>query len=405
MKKTLASLAALFILALPASAFAAPFEGPGTVTIAPDPLVVPATTVGYQGEWLTVDVSYEGEGEAAVNKVMISGGDSGEFSSTGSNCGTLQSGQHCTAWFALKPTSLGEKQATLEVTFEGSRPAEQRTISGRSVPPQLSFSPPSHDFGIQRANGDSASGFLQVTNDGEAPVQVDNFQVQGDTSVFSTGQHNCATPLAPGQSCSVQVHFYPHDAVEYQAELRAYVGGESFLAQLSGRGGRSAIAPAVNPVDFGALPVGSSVVRTITLSNSGNLPGAFFIAVVAGGDVGSFRLLSENCTMVEIQPAQSCSLRVRFEPQEPGKLGARFAMFGDGDDGTMVFLEGEGVAPAGAAVAAAQGAAPASPQAQTQTQTQAQKPRRKRFGRNKSIQAPNKRPARRSNGRAGSANR
>jgi len=399
MKRTLASLVALFALVLPATAAAAPLEGSGTISVAPDPLVVPATTVGYQGEWLAVDVSYEGEGEAVVNKVALSAGETGEFSANGSNCGMLVSGQHCTAWFALKPSSLGEKQATLEVTFEGTRPAERRVISGRSVPAQLAFTPAAHEFGVQRVHGEGASGLLEVTNSGEAPVQVNNFEVQGATNVFSTGPHNCASPLAPGQSCAVEVYFSPQDQVAYLGELRAYAsGGDYAAAALSGRGGRALIGPASNPVQFGSHAVGESVVKTITLSNAGDLPGAFFIAVVAGGDVGSFRLLSENCTMVEIQPAESCSLRVRFEPQEPGKLAARFAMFGDGDDGVMVFLEGQGL-PAETA------GAEASAQDAPYTYPAARKVRKKRFGRNKGLHAPTRHAARRADLRAGAARR
>jgi hypothetical protein len=395
MKKPLALLVVLSALALPGSALAAPFEGPGTITIAPDPLVVPATTVGYQGEWLTVDVSYEGEGEAGVEKIALSGGETSEFSSDGSDCQVLQSGQHCTARFALKPSSLGEKQATLEVTFQNGRPVEQRPISGRAVPPQLTFAPAALDFGIERVNRGSAVEFMQVTNSGEAPVQVFSFDIQGDTSVFSHGSSSCASLLAPGQTCSVQVYFSPYDQIDYQAELRASTGGgEYFSATLSGRGGRSVIGPASNPVDFGAAPVGSKIVKTITLTNSGDLPGAFFIAVIAGGDVGSFRLLSESCTMIELEPAHSCSVRVRFEPQEPGPLSARFAMFGDSDDGAMVFLEGEGL-PAAAAAAG-------SPDSQDAVTSQ-RKVRKKRFGRNKGIHAPSLRSARRSELRAGAA--
>lgn len=398
MKKTLVLLAALFTLALPASALAAPFEGPGTVMIAPDPLVVPASTVGYQGEWLTVDVSYEGEGEAVVNKVALSGGETSEFSSDGSTCGTLLSGQHCTAKFALKPSSLGEKQAILEVTFEGDRAAEQRPISGRSVVPQLSFDSPEYDFGIQRVNRDSASHQFQLTNTGEAPVQPNYSEIQDGNGAYSSGNSNCfgGPPLLPGQSCSVEVHFSPYDTVLYPGELRVWANGAVFGAALSGRGGRSVIGPASNPVGFGPVAIGSSVVKTITLTNSGDLPGAFFIAVIAGGDVGSFRLLSENCTMVELEPAHSCFVRVRFEPQEPGPLSARFAMFGDSDDGTMVFLEGEGLP----AVAAAAG----SPATQDAVASQ-RKVRKKRFGRNKGLHSPSLRPARRSELRAGAARR
>ena len=385
MKKTIALLVALSALLLPSAALAAPTEGAGTITVAPDPLVVPATTVGYQGEWLTVDISYEGEGEAVVDKVVLSGGETSEFSSDGSTCSVLQSGEHCTARFALKPTTLGEKQATIEITFQGTRPAEQRPISGSSVPAQLSFDPAAYDFGIQRANRDNANGMLQVTNSGEAPVQVFNLEIQGDTSVFSYGPHNCSALLAPGQSCSVQIYFSPHDQVEYLGELRAYTGGGDFFsAALSGRGGRAVIGPATNPVGFGALAVGTSLVKTITLTNSGDLPAAFFIAVIAGGDVGSFRLLSENCTMVALEPAASCSVRVRFEPQEAGPLSARFALFGD-DEPTMVLLEGEGVASASAPTAVSASAQAA--QQVAQPPATARKPRNKRFGRNKSIHA------------------
>lgn len=392
--KTLPLLAALLTLALPAAAQAAPNEGPGTVTVAPDPLVVPATTVGAQGEWLVVDVSYEGEGEAAIDKITIFGEESGEFSANGSDCGTLMSGQHCSAWFALKPTTLGQKQATLEVRFQGDRPAELRTISGRSAPPQLSFAPAAHDFGIQRAGRDSTSVTFQLTNSGEAPVQPNSFDVQGDNSVFWVGTNNCWTLLAPGASCEVQVWFNPNDVREFAGQLRAWVNDSVFTAPLRGRGGRAFLAAAQNPVGFGSLAVGSTAVKTIELSNSGDLPGLYFIAVVAGGDSGSFRLLSESCTMVAVHPGSTCSVRVRFEPQEPGPLAARFALFGD-DEPTMVQLEGEGL-PAAATDAVRPGFA---------YETAPRKLRRKRFGRNKGIHAPSRHAARRSELRAADARR
>ena len=93
-----------------------------------------------------------------------------------------------------------------------------------------------------------------MTNSGEAPVQPNNFDIQGDTSVFWTGNSNCwsGSLLAPGQSCSVEVYFNPHEQRDYAAELRASANGAVFTAALSGRGGRALIGPASNPVDFGS---------------------------------------------------------------------------------------------------------------------------------------------------------
>jgi hypothetical protein len=69
--------------------------------------------------------------------------------------------------------------------------------------------------------------------------------------------------------------------------------------------------------------------------------------VIAGGDAGSFELVSEHCTMHELQPGQSCSAQVRFHPSAPGSFDAHLAFFGDGEGGVLVQLEGEGVSGAG----------------------------------------------------------
>lgn len=352
MRKTLAFTAALLALfALPATASAAPEEGNGTLLLSPSPVVVPTTTVGDQGQWQTVDVSYEGEGEVSIDKISLEGPEAGEFSSNGSTCGMpLSSGQHCTAWFALKPSSVGEKQATLNVRFLGLRPEESFAISGKAVPAQLSFTPGNYDFGIQRINRDSASTVFELTNTGEAPVSPNGIGIQGDTEVFGTGNSNCWGPsqvwLQPGQSCSVQVYFYPREQRDYSAELTGWANGSTFSAELSGRGGRAIVESLQSPVEFGTATVGSeSAVQTVTVTNSGDLPAGFFISIVAGGDSGNFRLLDENCTFLELAPGATCTAHVRFTPQGPGSKTARLAFFGD-EEPAMVALHGEGVSPA-----------------------------------------------------------
>jgi hypothetical protein len=341
-------LAALTLLSLPATGLAAPpVEGAGSpLSVSPSPIVAPATTVGYNGQALEVEIANPGE-EASIEKVTIEGAEAGEFFSNGSNCSTLGEGQKCQFFFGLKPGSAGLKQATMVVTFQGGRSPESFAVSGEAVEPELEFSPSGHDFGLRRINGETVSTSFQLTNVGAAPVQINILEIQGDTSVFWTGNTNCwSGALASGQSCSVEVNFNPHDRVSYSAELRAVVNGSAFGATLNGRGGRAVIASTENPFDFGAATVGSqSGVRAITIANSGDLPAGFFIAVIAGGDAGSFQLLDENCTGGELLPAASCTAHVRFAPQGPGPKLARLALFGDGEDGTMVFLKGEGVAP------------------------------------------------------------
>lgn len=339
----------LAALALPAAVLAAPEEGSGTLTVAPDPVVLPATTVGNQSPAQTVVLGYEGEGEASINKVTIEGEEAGEFFLNGSNCGNLADGQHCEAWLGSKPNSTGEKQAFLVITFNGERPAVSFPISGRSVAPELSFTPESHDFGLQRINRESQSTTFQIENSGEAEVQFGSFEISGPgSSAFWTGNSNCwGNWLAPGQSCSMQIWFNPNERTTYEAELRAWANGSVFSATVSGEGGHPIVEAVETPVDFGTTTVGASgEVRTIALKNVGDLPESFFIGVLAGGDSGSFRLLDENCTSAPLVPGGTCTAHVRFSPDGPGVKTARVAFFGDGEGGMLVQVSGEGVLPA-----------------------------------------------------------
>lgn len=342
---------ALAALVLPASSLAAPLpEGSDPVlTIAPSPAVVTTTTVNNQSPPVDFVLRNESGEEAAVEKVFLEGEDAAEFSFAGSNCGNLQSGNQCSASVGFKPSSLGERKTTLHVSFAGGRPEQSFEVSGASVEPRLTFSPASYDFGLQRVY-ESRSSHFQLTNGGEASVQVNNFDVAGGSGSFWTNNNSDCwghSLLAPGESCWIEVYFSPQDGLEYEAELRAISSGYAFTALLSGQGGRAVIDASPNPAEFGGVTVGAeSEVRTITVTNSGNIPAGFFIGIVAGGDSGSFQLVDENCTGAELMPASSCTAHVRFRPQDAGAKAAYMAFFGDNDGGAMVGLKGEGVAPA-----------------------------------------------------------
>jgi len=356
---TVLSLLAIALAAfvLPASSLAAPPpEGSDPVlTISPSPAVLPTTTVDNQSQTIDFALHNESGEEAAVEKVFLEGEDASDFGLGGSNCGSLQPGNQCSAWVNFKPSSLGEKKTTLRVSFAGGRPEQSFELSGTSVEPQLIFSPVSYDFGLQRVY-ESRNSYFQLTNAGAATVPVNSFQIAGGSGSFWTNNNSDCwghSILTPGESCWIEVYFSPQDGLEYDAELQASSGGYSFAAALSGQGGRAVIDAAPNPADFGAATVGAwGEVRTVTLTNSGNIPAGFFIGIVAGGDSGSFQLLSENCSG-ELQPGASCSAQVRFAPLGAGAKMARLAFFGDSDAGAQVMLTGEGVAAAATLVPSA----------------------------------------------------
>ncbi len=239
-------------------------------------------------------------------------------------------------------------------------------------PPQLAIEPGSYDFGIQPLNWGSRETNFQLRNAGTEAFQVGSPEIAGPGhNGFWADYSPCyGSFLQPGESCSVRVYFGPQDAVEYAAQFRVSVGSYSFSADLTGIGGRAAFTPDSNPIDFGVAKVGfAGVTREIEVTNTGNMPGGMFIAVIAGGAIGSFQILDENCTGVELAPAATCMVQVRFQPLSEGVKKATLGLFGESEGPMPISLTGVGSAPdpapsaapgpaaAGAASAAAPGPA------------------------------------------------
>ena len=81
------------------------------------------------------------------------------------------------------------------------------------------------------------------------------------------------------------------------------------------------------------------------MTNQGDLPGSFFVAIISGGDVGSFRLLHEDCTGIPIGPSATCTAQVRFQPDSAGAKAATFTLVGDQGQPFQMNLTGDGVDP------------------------------------------------------------
>lgn len=220
---------------------------------------------------------------------------------------------------------------------------------GPPSPSQLAFEPGSYDFGLRQVNSNASQAYLQLRNDGAGVAPVYSLEIAGPgAGAFWIGQSSCyGATLNPNESCSVQINFGPSEAKAYSAQLRVGSEGETrFSADLSGEGGSAAIGPVVDPTGFGAAAVGSpGVTRTIEIANSGNYVGGVFIAVVASGAIGSFRLLDEDCTGIPLSPEATCDLLVSFQPLGTGVKRARLGLFGDSGGGSQVTLIGIGTEP------------------------------------------------------------
>ncbi len=229
-------------------------------------------------------------------------------------------------------------------------------------PSPLSAQPAAQDFGVVPVSNGEQSASLWIQNTGADPVQVGASTLDGD-SAFVVGGDGCAGQLlAGGQGCSVGVGFEPSDGVSYSATLHVPVAGFADLdVPLSGVGGVQRVTLDPTALDFGALAVGDSAVRSFSLTSTGTLPFTAFVTIPSGGDVGVFHVERDGCVLQQLATGTPCQVAVRFAPTAAGSFASTLLMIGGDGDPAMVPLQGTGVAAPAPSVAPAAIAPPAAP--------------------------------------------
>jgi hypothetical protein len=327
-----------------------PLEGQGLtkqVTV-PAATSFPVTTLGSS---VTSQVTLSNQSEAGLElkDVKVEGANAGDFVLEGPSCnGFLGAGNSCQLTVRFSPGAEGAREAQLKVVSDGVPVETFGTLSGEGAVPQLSFEPASYDFGLSEVHGGGSQTSLTLRNTGLAAVQVGNIEITGpDTNEFYTPYNGCSgASLGVGQTCTIGVQFNANNEGSFEAAVRASVGGVSFEAPLEARAEQPKIESSAFPLSFAPTSVGGSgQERELTLTNTGNLPIGFFIAILSGGDVSSFQLLEESCTGRLIAPGESCAVTIRFRPQRAGAKHATASFFGNGEGAMQVPLEGVGTAP------------------------------------------------------------
>ena len=150
----------------------------------------------------------------------IEGEDAGDFSlSAAPTAAAARSSPASTArlWVALKAEQRRLKKTTSAASAsQAGRPEQGFEVSGSSVEPQLTFSPPSYDFGLQRVY-ENRNTYLQLTNSGEATVQLNNFEVQRRLGLLLDRQRRLLEPVSssPARAATSKSTSAPRTRVAY----------------------------------------------------------------------------------------------------------------------------------------------------------------------------------------------
>ena len=322
-----------------------PVTGTGAdVSLTAPALAFGDVTVG-QTSRKTLTITNAGSAPVDADEIVLSPA-TGPYSvfSSGTCLNVIAAGATCTATIDYAPTAAQTDSSALKLRLDatelGSFP-----ISGAGVVPggpELTADPASYGFGTV-AVGETASKTFTVSNGGDTAADLTSITVAAPFSITSTA--DCLAPVAPDDTCEIEVTFAPTTAGGATGTLTFVQGANTLLTVgLSGTGSSGPPpAPVLNPglptLKFGAVPLGpASKVKTITFTNGPEEVTPTAVTVPA-----PFVLEATTCVM--LLPADAtCTVDVRFDPATAGAAAATATVSASGVTLGSAALQGTGIA-------------------------------------------------------------
>ncbi|HEX4166372.1 MAG TPA: choice-of-anchor D domain-containing protein, partial [Bryobacteraceae bacterium] len=187
---------------------------------------------------------------------------------------------------------------------------------------------------------------LTLTSSGTAPLTINAATLTG--TGFTDSGASFPITLNPNQSVTLQVHFDPKTAGGVTGQLTITSNsssGATTVVQLSGTGTTAAVpqlqfsSPALS---FGNVPVGSTATLSLTLISSGTAAVTVSSAALTGTGFSD----SGATFPVTLNPNQSVSLKVQFDPTAAGAASGQLTIKSNSTTGgtTQISLSGTGTA-------------------------------------------------------------
>jgi hypothetical protein len=262
---------------------------------------------------------------------------------------TLSAGNTYPITIRFTPPTSGQFSGSLTISSndpdEGSFKVDLK--GNGSVPPDISVSPASLDFGDVLLN-QSKTLTLTISNSGGSDLQITNIQITGAGFSFKTQPQVPVTIQPGGNPVSIEVLFIPVNAQDYtgQITITSNDPDSPTTIQLKGRG-ISAPNIEVTPasLDFGKVQINTTSDKTVTIKNTGTKVLNISSITISGSQ--AFTIVSQSLT--QIPEGEARNVTVRFSPTgELPYAGNLIISSNDPDTPSIqVPLTGEGTSQAG----------------------------------------------------------
>jgi CSLREA domain-containing protein len=287
----------------------------------------------------TFTVSNEGDGPMEIGDVATAGTNAGDFHlpAAEDHCSgaTLAPADSCDVAVTFTPGAPGARTASLEFPGNAAGSAE---LEGTGTGPVFAVTPTSHDFGD--AVVDAPAGPAQlftVTNEGDGDMTVSEVLLEGAPDFTLSGEDTCSgATVEPGESCEVEVSFAAQQAGHRGGTLR-FLGSAPGSAALEGTGTEPLFVADPTSLDFGFVDPdgGPTEPQEVTVENGGDAPLAIGAVTIEGDDAAVFSApeAEDTCEGATLEPADTCTVTVGFDPVATGAASAEL-VFG-GTSGTV----------------------------------------------------------------------
>lgn len=275
-----------------------------------------------------------------ISSIAVSG-EAFSFSSRVSFPVTLLPGKKLSVSVRFRPLTPGD--ASGAITFSSTGGTSSVNLQGRGTVSQLTVAPGMLNFGNVNLNS-TATQNLVLTSSGTAPVIVRSVSLSGVGFAISANAYPLT--LNPGQSVSVRASFTPASvgaATGSIAVTSNSATASKIKVALSGSGKSSQIAVSPAVLSFGDVPVNTAATKFMTLTASGTAP----VTVNSAGITGSGFTLTGATFPATLNPGQTLSLQVNFDPKVTGTAAGSVTVSSNASSGSLatVALSGAGTAP------------------------------------------------------------
>jgi hypothetical protein len=213
----------------------------------------------------------------------------------------------------------------------------------RSASDALQISPNIIDFGAVNI-GETKRTSVAISNVSPDAVSISQLSVSGQTfSVF--GSDALPINIPPGGTYTFAVGFAPVASINYSGKITMLDANSRSIAQLQMEGAGSNVgilAVSAANVIFGNVPVNTPATQSLTLTSTGTSPVTVNSAALTGS---GFTIVTQKFP-VTLNPAQSLTLQVQFNPVATGAARGQLIINSDSSTGTtaLVALSGTGIA-------------------------------------------------------------